>query len=286
MIDQATREYVQAIIETTPERAGSIDSVLTRGRRRRLTIRVGAVASVAAVAVFAVGMIAWLRPVPRPAASGADPVMLELPGGFAVGVEPDSVESEGATIYVGLQGPEPLFDTSGLGTEIALTQRSASDLIVPPSGDLLERNALQAAAMVYLGDIKGAQIALSVSDGGFLSLGGEQMCIFFGNGTPITGGGDCYVREGPKTGEGTDPPVGGWLVWTQLPEETAAVQMKLNDGTSYWQQPIARTVYFTLNDGRTLRDASLSAIDSDGAIIQTAAPEHTTPPASTSPPED
>ena len=259
--------------------------MLARGRRRRFTIRMATAASVAAVVVLAVGVIAWLRPVERPVASGTDPIMLELPGGFTVDVGPESVESEGAIVYVGLPGPEPLFDTASLGTDISLSPRLASDLIVPPSGNPLERNALHAAAMVYLGDINGAQIALSVSDGGFLGLGGESMCAFWGNGTPITGGGDCSISEGPKTGTTTDPPIGGWLVWTQLPEDTAAVHVELSDGTDYWQQPVARTVFLNVPGGRSLEGAALSALDADGNVIDTATPEHTTPPRTSTNPE-
>ena len=278
MIDQATRSYVQSAIENTPDRVGSLESVLVRGRRRRLATRVGVAVSMMALIFVAVGAVALLRPANRPVATGTDPIMLELVSGFAVGVGPDSAESEGAIVYVGLLGPEPFFDTTNLGTEIALTPRPASDLIVPPKGNPLDRNALRAAAMVYLGDINGAQIALSLSDSGFLGLGGESLCAFWGNGTQIAGGGDCYIIEGPKTGTTTDPPIGGWLVWTQLPKDTAAVQVELEDGTRYWQRPVARTVFLNAPDGRSLENAALSAVDSAGNVIQTATPEHTTPP--------
>ena len=141
MIDQATRNYVQSVVDSAPVRQGSIDSVIVRGRRRRSAMRIGTAASVAAVLLLAAGMTAWLRPVAQPVASGSDPVMLELPSGFAVGVEPETVESQGAIIYVGLRGPEPVFDTADLGSEIGIVRRPATDLIVPPSDDLLERNA-------------------------------------------------------------------------------------------------------------------------------------------------
>ena len=279
MIDETTRNYVQTIVENTPPRVGNIDSVLARGRRHRVANRIGTAVSVTVVAVLAIGVTAWLRPVDRPVATGTDVTMLELPGGFAVYVESDSVESKGAIVYVGMPGPEPLFDTTTLGTEVPLTRHPASELIAP--------DVFDAATMVYLGDINGAQIALQVTDGGTLppSTSTGLLCAFFGNRTPITGGGNCYVIEGPKTGTNTDPPLGGWLVWTQLPEATAAVQLQLDDGTSYWQQPVARTVFFNLTDGRPLTDASLAAIDRDGNVIETATAEPTTPPPATPPPE-
>lgn len=279
MIDEATRNYVKTIVENTPPRVGNIDSVLARGRRRRLANRIGTAVSVAVVAVLAIGVTAWLRPVDRPVATGTDVTMLELPGGFAVYVESDSVESKGAIVYVGVPGPEPLFDTTTLGTEVPLTRHPASEFIAP--------DVFDAATMVYLGDINGAQIALQVTDGGLLppSTSDGILCVYIGDHKPIPSGGDCYIIDGPRAGTMVDPPLGGWLVWPRLPEATAAVQLELDDGTRYWQQPVARTVFFNLTDGSPLTDASLAAIDRDGNVIETATAEPTTPPPATPPPE-
>ncbi len=271
MIDDATRDYVQTIIENTPHRVGNIESVLVRGRRRRLAYRISAAATVAAVAALVVGVAGWLRPVDPPVARGADVTVLELPGGFAVDVESASVESDGVIVYVGLSGPEPAFDTESLGTEVSLERLPVSEFTVP--------DVFDAATMVYLGDINGAQIALQVTDGGPLppSTSDGILCVYIGDHKLIPSGGDCYIIDGPRAGTMADPPLGGWLVWPQLPEATAAVQLELDDGSNYWQQPTAGTVFFNLTDGRTLDGASLAAIDTDGNVIEVATPDHAIP---------
>ncbi len=194
--------------------------------------------------------------------------MLELPGGFVVEVESASVEADGVIVYVGSSGPEPAFDTKALGTEVSLERLPASEFVIP--------DVFEAATMVYLGDINGAQIALQVTDGGPLppSTSDGVLCVYVGDHKPIPSGGDCYIIEGPRAGTMVAPPLGGWIVWPQLPREAAAVQLELNDGSSYWQQPVARTVFFNLTDGRTLEDATLAALDIDGNIIETATAEH------------
>jgi hypothetical protein len=227
------------------------------------------IAAVLVMTVIAAGAVALTRSTPRPPASDGDRLQLELPGGFVVSVSPDSTSTEGAAIYVGLMGPEPRFDPQTLGIEIALTPRAASELVMPPSKNPLERNAIHASTMVYLGDLKGAQLALQVVDGGLFGLfGTDQLCVFWGNGTPVTGGGTCPVTDRPKSGFAGDPPIGDWLLWTQLPQQTAAVQMELPDGSTYWQRPAARTVFFNLPDGSSLNDASLSALDAEGNVIR------------------
>jgi hypothetical protein len=44
--------------------------------------------------------------------------------------------------------------------------------------------------------------------------------------------------------------------------------MELPDGSTYWQRPAARTVFFNLPDGSFLNDASLSALDAEGNVIR------------------
>lgn len=270
MIDEDTRSYVQSIVEAAPQRVGDLDAVVAHGQRRKRVTRIGTVAAVMVAVVVTVGSLTWLRPQPQPVASGDQPLELELPGGFVVSVAPSPVELEGALVYLGLLGPEPRFDRTTLGTEIMLTRRSASELVVPPAGNPLEQNALQASTMVYLGDLNGAQIALQVNKGWLFGiLTDAQLCVFWGNGTPVTGGGDCSVSDGPISTATTDPPIGGLLVWAQLPEDTSAVRLELPDGSSYWQRPTARTVFFNLPDGRSLANTHLSALDADGKLLRT-----------------
>jgi hypothetical protein len=271
---QATFRSVAANTEVEDR----LDEVLTTAAKShplRRPVLVGAAVSVTALALLTVGSVLWLRPADQPFAGDIEPMVVELPGGFVVNVAPDSVESEGAVVYVGLPGPEPTFDPATLGTEIALTRRAASDLVMPPSSNPLERNALHATTMVYLGDINGAQIALQASEGGLLDIdGADRLCVFFGNGTPITGGGTCDLVNGLAFAAGaTDPPVGDWVVWTGLPEAVAVVTAQTVDGATYWQRPVARTVYFNLPDGTSVRPSTLTALNASGNNITESAPE-------------
>ncbi|MGC2239520.1 MAG: hypothetical protein WA726_01635 [Acidimicrobiia bacterium] len=269
MIDSQVRGYVEERLDQVPLRSGDLSSVVLRGQRRRRARRGFTVAVAALLVALFVGPMFWLfRPVEQPLASGSG--SLQLTDGFTVGVSENTVESEGAMVYEGLLGPTPVFDTSRLGTEIPLTLDSVADLVVPPKVDLWQANALNALALVYLGDINGAQIALQLSH----FDGQDHFCVFFGNGTDITGGGICgpSVSSHPVSGFAADPAIGGWVVWTKLAEETSVVRMELVGGSSYWQRPRGRTVFFNLPDHSNLDDVRLTTFTASGDSVITEQP--------------
>jgi hypothetical protein len=272
MIDQNTQSYLQSIIDATPSREGDLAAVIARGRRRRQTVLRGKAFGVMVAVVAAMGSAVFLSPGRHPIGGGDQLAELELPGGLVVEVHPDPVEKQGALVYVGRLGPAPTFDTTILGTEIALVRRPATDLIVPPAGDSQKKNALHASTLVYLGDLNGAQIALQVSDLGPLGLGSDILCVFWGNGTRITGGGDCEFSDSPASRVTADPPIGSLLLWTRLPANASVVILELPDGSRYWQRPTARTAFFNLPDGRSLHDTQLSVLDADGSVLTTGIP--------------
>ena len=74
----------------------------------------------------------------------------------------------------------------------------------------------------------------------------------------------------------------GLADWPELRDGPGHV---LEDGTRYWQQPVARTVFANAPDGRSLENAALSAVDADGEVIDTATPDHTRPPRRSTNPE-
>lgn len=272
MIDQQVRSLVDDALTTTPTRVGNLTTVVGRGRRRRRVRRSMMVMSTVGVVGLLLAPMLWLtRVVPQPLA--ATPHAIELPDGLVVGVAGEPVVSEGALVYLASESHPPAFDTAKLGVEVPLAADAASELVVPPKGNPLERNALQASVLVYVGDINGAQIALQQYEGGVYGVGADdQLCVFFGNRTPITGGGICDVPSGPVVGFAADPPIGGWVVWTKLADEVSVVQLVLADGESYWQRVRGRTVFFNLPDGSRLESATLNAISADGTKIITMEP--------------
>ncbi len=263
IVDEATRTYVQSIVDSVPNRSGNLDAAVRRGTRRRTVSHISMAVGALVAIVLAMSPILLLASSPGRlhVAAGNGNVYLPLSGGFDVPVEPNPIVSHGAYVYVGLPGPEPAFDTSHLGTEVPIERRGGSHLVVPPSKNPLESNALRTSNLVYIGDVGTAQLALNIF--------GEtdEVCMFFGNGIEATGGGYCPVTGKPKAGMSTDPVLDGWLVWSQLPKETAVVHIELPDGSTFWQRPVARTSFFHVADPGTLAAAQLVALDANGNVI-------------------
>ena len=266
--DTTIYAHVHSALDAVPNRAGNLSDVTVRGRSRQRRNRIGyGVVAVAAVFLIAVPVALTIGNQTQEFGAGLDSEgEVVFDSGFTVGVVGDPVESLGALVFQGapVAPTTASFDPATLGIEYAFSERGAVNLIVPPSDQPFEDNALQADLLVYLGDIGGAQIALG------------QTCVFFGNGTEITGGGFCDITDQPTVGYSADPVFpdsdGGWLVWTMLPVDTAVVQITLEDDTMYWQRPIARTALFAVADPDQLVAATTTAYDSTGAVISTAKP--------------
>jgi hypothetical protein len=185
---------------------------------------------------------------------------LPLTFDFDVPVFDEPVETEGAMVYQARPAPEISIDTAQLGTEVVIEAQTPEALVVPVSDNPI--NALQADRIVYLGNLKGAQLALHAFNG--------KTCISLGNGTKITGGGSCVTEDGLAGGSDyVDPPVGDWLAWTQLPGTASVVVGETDTGIAYWQRVVGRTVVFILPNGTTLDPSTLSALDANGNEVAT-----------------
>lgn len=258
MRDQTVVEAVRREIRTVPVKSGNLAKVVRRGRTRRIAYRVGASSGVVALCALIAGLALAVGPSSGPIASDGT---LRLTSNFTVSVFDNPVESEGALVYQAESGPELAgFDSSQLGTEVVVTRRDPDAFVVPVSDN--PRNALQADLIVYLGDLKGVQLALHSFNG--------RLCLFLGNGTQVTGGGSCATEDGLAGGsDSVDPPVGSWLAWSHLPESAAVVVGESEDGSLYWQRVVGRTVVFILPDGTAVDPATLSALDASGTEVAT-----------------
>lgn len=282
MTTDQLRRTMKAIVGTAPEASDVLEHRLVPDRRRRHAggVLVAAAAFVTVVLVGGLSVFLLIGGPNTDAAGGVSPAVndddlmadasgrVHLPGDFVVSVVGGLVESEGAVVYLGRLGPEPDFDTSQLGTQVSLNREPPANLVVPPKTNPADYlNALQSPLLVYLGDINGAQIALQWS-----RLDGQDgFGVFVGNGTAVTGGGigKPFISAHPVSGNAADPPIGGWVVWTKLADDTSVVRMELADGSSYWQRPAGRTVFFNLPDQTRLDTARLTTFDASGRIIIT-----------------
>lgn len=262
IVDESSDAYIQNVLAGVPDFSGDFDSVLSRGIRRRRLVKAGLAGKTLAALLVVMSplllTIGGVNTQDADAGSGSQ-TTIRLHPNFAVAVEVSPAHSEGAVVYLGLLADDPIFDLSAFGKEVAILRRNARDLIVPPSKLPWERNALRTSRLVYIGDVGNAQLALNV-------FGGE-LCMFFGNGTKVTGGGYCGVVDTPEVGWSTDPAQEGWLIWSKLPEETAVVRIELENGSLYWQRPVARTVFFAVAPRRDLLGARAIAFDAKGTVL-------------------
>lgn len=262
IVDESSDAYIQNVLAGVPDFSGDFDSVLSRGIRRRRLVKAGLAGKTLAALLVVMSplllTIGGVNTQDADAGSGSQ-TTIRLHPNFAVAVEVSPAHSEGAVVYLGLLADDPIFDLSAFGKEVAILRRNARDLIVPPSKLPWERNALRTSRLVYIGDVGNAQLALNV-------FGGE-LCMFFVNGTKVTGGGYCGVVDTPEVGWSTDPAQEGWLIWSKLPEETAVVRIELENGSLYWQRPVARTVFFAVAPRRDLLGARAIAFDAKGTVL-------------------
>lgn len=251
-------DVVRDEVRDVPTRSGDLQEVIQKGKARRLRNRIGASAIAVGVGAVTVGLGLVVGPSSGPVASNGT---LELTQGFTVQVSDSPVESEGALIFVPDPGPSIAgLDIADLGTEVAITPGNASDLVVPTSGENIP-NSLSAVRVLYIGDIGIAQVALHPY--------GDDLMVYLGNGTKVSGGGSSVTCDGLAGGDSADPDVGKWLVWTRLPESTAVVVGESADGTRYWQHAVGRTVVFILPDRSTVDASKLTALDANGSEVAT-----------------
>jgi len=215
---------------------------------------------------FASGLTALILVVAAPAVLLNDP---------PPGTDAPTVPVVAATppIVQGVAGPEPLFDTSDLGTSQPLTTLSDSTRI-NSIAEKVDGNVLQ---VTVLGQTPEGAAALIVHaelerDTGLI----QERCFMTKDGGGCAGDSANTAAENP---DGLLPPglltqglvygiVGdqGVLAW-EVPEDTSVVVLTINE-TSTWQTPISRVAVFDtdLRDGDTIE---LTALNRNGDTLDT-----------------
>lgn len=268
MIDERIRAQMRGFVAGMPERYGRLETVIERGRRRRrlrqavtgfgVVVAVGATIGLAGL----FGLGAGLARDPAPVGAGRAVRVVEVAKGVELRVAPRVVESEGWRVYQALPGPPPRFDTDGLGQEIPLIPGDPWQF--PRLGRSWGGGPGDSTSdLVYLGDLGEAKIALD------LSPGHGTVCAFVEMG-PFDGVTSvCSIGEGgePFSVYAHAPPIGAAVGWTPLPEGTSVVVLRTADGASFWQRPVGRTVFFVRVDGACFGEATFTALDADGNVL-------------------
>ncbi|MCP4086300.1 MAG: hypothetical protein GY745_14780 [Actinomycetia bacterium] len=113
--------------------------------------------------------------------------------------------------------------------------------------------ALRSEVLISLGEIDQAQIGLHRFN--------DSVCVYLGNFTTVTGGGECnQAGDLNLTINGfpsVDPPIGGWFAAVGLPTPTSIVVATFTNSHTQWQRPVGRTAFFLTPDGVDIQDLTL-----------------------------
>ena len=209
-----------------PPRQGSLGAVLTRGRRRRRTVRaaflVGGALTVAALITVPATL---LSDGPVDLAEVDDRGQIEIAGEtFPVG---EALETLGSSpIYASVPGPEPRFDTQRLGAEYPF------QIGTPDLGDTDQIDG----PAVYIGYLRLAiarptenktVVLIEERSGGFA---GSQ-CLMFAS---PSGESPIYTCAESSRDNRSMP------VWIGVPEGTAVVSFEVDGVPVAWQRPRSR----------------------------------------------
>lgn len=243
-------------MEAVPSASGSLSYVKRKVRRQR--VRRGLVSIGTTLIVILIAVSVFIPALPRiAAAEGPDaPTRLLIDGDVEVPVTDEPIAevetiSRTLTVYGGLAGPEPDFDTTGLGVEQPLEQ---SEPLFDPRIDPED------VPVVYIGDVAGRSVFLHTN--GWISWFdrlrgvGPHLCITVGDSVTTGGGGFCTgPGDTPETRSTSnhlhvdgDGFVGSYVTWFALPSGTAVVVLDLDDGRSFWQRPFGESVLFDVGD--------------------------------------
>jgi hypothetical protein len=164
-------------------------------------------------------------------------------------------------------GPEPLFDTSGLGEEIVLIPATPDD---PPPDFVLERTAEGEERgrplvdfdrpLVNIGtvaEMDATMVIYGTSDGGYCQA------VLEGSGWGSSCG-DFTNELFGVTGAGTS--LGGGYAEVRIPIESAVVQFSTDDDAPFWQRPVAGHALFPFETG-PIAMFRVTAFDQDGDVI-------------------
>jgi len=154
-LDQRIRTDLETAAAAVPHAAPMpVEQVRDRGRKRRRTRRAGW--AMAGVGLFSglVLVVSFVDPGRIDTAGTSSIYTVEI-ADLAVPVLDAEPVATDPDVWIGLPGPEPLFDTSALGEDLSFTPGE------PAAGDLDERNMHNdgwppSTRAVYLGDLDGA----------------------------------------------------------------------------------------------------------------------------------
>jgi hypothetical protein len=186
----------------------------------------------------------------------------------AVAMIPVSVDGrdEDSGIWIGAQGAEPSFDTSGLGPDLSYVSGR------PDPDDL--RGPERADTVVYLGDVGGDPIYIySQRPPSVWDLLSEYL---FGNWSgKIYGTSLVCCSSNADVPEGGLPGVSGWMAgnesggvaeWLALPPDAAVVAYEVDGEPLGWQRPIGRVAMIRI-DFEQREGMEMTAYNADGSIL-------------------
>jgi hypothetical protein len=164
-------------------------------------------------------------------------------------------------------GPEPLFDTSGLGQEIVLVPATPDDplpdVVLEGTAEGEERGRPVVdfdRPLVNIGtvaEMDATMVIYGTSDGGYCQavLGGSGWGSSCGDFTNELFG---------VTGAGTR--LEGGYAEVRVPIESAVVQFSTDDDAPFWQRPVAGHALFPFETG-PIAMFRVTAFDQDGDVI-------------------
>lgn len=224
----------------------------------------------AAVVVVLAGGGLWLS---EPRSSG--PVasetgfVLQLPNGLELPVEEAPLMTTGGkTVYRGAESTDSLgFDPPG-EEQALVVDRVPDEPPGPARGQAMD-------SLVYLGENRSHPIFLWVQpsfsvvgpvDDWLASMLDDTLtCVSIPGGTGCTG----PAEEGDYVDIQSNIPSEGaredFISWVSVPEQTAVVVVELG-GRSYWQRPVASSVWFAYTDQEPAA-GTMTAYTSNGEVI-------------------
>jgi hypothetical protein len=168
-------------------------------------------------------------------------------------------------VYQPEVGPTPAFDTSNLGTEVPF--RAAADKNLDATLQQLAKDPFATGGapwegpILYVGslDDNSQLLLIFVSDRDYVDV------ITSGSGYGSGSGTLGAYYYGPLGASSTG---GGWHVSVRVPLETSIVVLKLDDGTTLWQRPVAGHGLFRIAGyGNEPPPGTITALDTTGATI-------------------
>lgn len=256
-----------------PSASGSLSGVKRKVRRQRA--RRGLVSIGTTLVVILITVSVFIPALPRiAAAEGPDAqTRLLIDGEVEVPVTDEPIAevvtiSRTLTVYGGLAGPAPSFDTTGLGVEQPSEQ---TEPLFDPRIDPED------VPVVYIGDVAGRSVFLHTN--GWVSWFdrlrgvGPHLCVTAGDSSTTGGGGFCTGPGDTPESRSTsghfhvdgDGFVSSYVTWFALPSGTAVVDLDLDDGRSFWQRPFGESVLFDVGD--YAGPVTLTAMGTQGEVL-------------------